>query len=67
MLVARAGLARLQQERDLNRLLLRDLAAFPELLALVRDRELHCSCWVARGSRHSLVTRGSTSPRSVPC
>jgi AcrR family transcriptional regulator len=40
MLVARAGLARLQQERDLNRLLLRDLAAFPELLALVRDREL---------------------------
>jgi AcrR family transcriptional regulator len=38
--VARAGLRRLQEERDLNRLLLRDLAAFPELLDEVRDREL---------------------------
>jgi len=38
--VARAGLRRLEQERELNRLLLRDLAAFPDLLALVRDREL---------------------------
>jgi AcrR family transcriptional regulator len=38
--VARAGLARLQEERDLNRLLLRDLAEFPDLLALVRDSEL---------------------------
>jgi AcrR family transcriptional regulator len=38
--VARAGLRRLEEERDLNRLLLRDLAAFPELLAEVRDQEL---------------------------
>jgi AcrR family transcriptional regulator len=38
--VARAGLRRLQDERDLNRLLLRDLATFPDLLAEVRDREL---------------------------
>jgi AcrR family transcriptional regulator len=38
--VAKAGLARLQEERDLNRLLLRDLAEFPDLLALVRDSEL---------------------------
>jgi AcrR family transcriptional regulator len=38
--VARAGLARLQQERDVNRLLLRDLASFPDLLDLVREREL---------------------------
>lgn len=38
--VARAGLARLEQERDVNRLLLRDLAAFPELLEKVREREL---------------------------
>jgi AcrR family transcriptional regulator len=38
--VARAGLRRLEEERDLNRLLLRDLAAFPELLQEVRDREL---------------------------
>jgi AcrR family transcriptional regulator len=40
VVVARAGLRRLQEERDLNRLLLRDLAAFPELLQEVRDREL---------------------------
>jgi AcrR family transcriptional regulator len=38
--VAQAGLRRLQEERDLNRLLLRDLAAFPDLLAEVRDQEL---------------------------
>jgi AcrR family transcriptional regulator len=38
--VARAGLARLEEERDVNRLLLRDLAAFPDLLDLVREREL---------------------------
>jgi AcrR family transcriptional regulator len=38
--VAVAGLRRLDQERDLNRLLMRDLAAFPDLLAMVRDREL---------------------------
>ena len=38
--MARAGLRRLEEERDLNRLLLRDLATFPDLLAEVRDREL---------------------------
>lgn len=38
--VARAGLARLEQERDVNRLLLRDLASFPELLDFVRENEL---------------------------
>lgn len=38
--VARAGLRRLAEERDINRLLLRDLAAFPELLELVRAQEL---------------------------
>ncbi|BDZ44774.1 TetR/AcrR family transcriptional regulator [Naasia aerilata] len=38
--VARAALRRLEHERDLNRLLVRDLSAAPELLALVRDREL---------------------------
>jgi AcrR family transcriptional regulator len=38
--VARAGLRRLREEQDLNRLLLRDLAAFPDLLAEVREREL---------------------------
>lgn len=38
--VARAGLARLEEERDVNRLLVRDLAAFPDLLERVRTREL---------------------------
>lgn len=38
--VARAGLRRLAEERDINRLLLRDLATFPDLLELVRDQEL---------------------------
>lgn len=38
--VARAGLRRLEQERDVNRLLVRDLADFPDLLEKFRDREL---------------------------
>jgi AcrR family transcriptional regulator len=38
--VARAGLRRLAEERDINRLLLRDLATFPDLLDLVRSQEL---------------------------
>lgn len=38
--VARAGLRRLAAERDINRLLLRDLATFPDLLELVRAQEL---------------------------
>lgn len=38
--VARAGLSRLEEERDVNRLLLRDLASFPDLLDRVRQQEL---------------------------
>lgn len=38
--IARAGLRRLDQERDLNRLLARDLACFPDLLAAMRDEEI---------------------------
>jgi AcrR family transcriptional regulator len=38
--VARAGLRRLGDERDVNRLLLRDLATFPDLLERVRRQEL---------------------------
>jgi len=38
--ISRAGLRRLEEERDVNRMLLRDLAAFPELLARVREQEL---------------------------
>ena len=37
---ARAGLARLQAERDLNRIMLRDLRFFPELAELVRTEEI---------------------------
>ncbi|MFC1421077.1 TetR/AcrR family transcriptional regulator [Streptacidiphilus cavernicola] len=39
-LLARAGLHRLEQERDLNRIVVRDLAAFPALLAEVREGEM---------------------------
>jgi AcrR family transcriptional regulator len=46
LVVGRAGLARLEQERDLNRLLVRDLARFPDLLEQVRTQELQA---VARG------------------
>src|SRR4051812_37803795 len=38
--VARGGLGPVEQERDVNRMLLRDLASFPDLLDRVRDREL---------------------------
>jgi AcrR family transcriptional regulator len=38
--VARAGLRRLDQERDLNRLLVRDLARFPDLLAEMAQEEI---------------------------
>jgi hypothetical protein len=38
--VAQAGLRRLDAERDVNRLLLRDLASFPDLLEQVREQEL---------------------------
>jgi hypothetical protein len=39
-LVARARLRRLDRERDLNRLLARDLARFPDLLAEMREEEI---------------------------
>lgn len=38
--VARAALARLRSERDLNRIILRDLEDFPDLLELVRTTEM---------------------------
>ena len=38
--VARAGLQRLSEQRDLNRLVLRDLAQFDDLLGRVRELEL---------------------------
>jgi AcrR family transcriptional regulator len=38
--IARAGLRRLEHERDFNRVLVRDLAEFPDLLARARDDEI---------------------------
>jgi AcrR family transcriptional regulator len=38
--IARAGLRRLDQERDLTRLLVRDLARFPDLLADMAEEEI---------------------------
>jgi AcrR family transcriptional regulator len=38
--IARAGLRRLEHERDFNRVLVRDLAGFPDLLARARDDEI---------------------------
>jgi AcrR family transcriptional regulator len=38
--VARAGLARLEEERDLNRIVLRDLRDFPELAQVVSENEM---------------------------
>ncbi|MFG2985667.1 TetR/AcrR family transcriptional regulator [Streptomyces sp. NPDC048258] len=38
--LARAGLRRLDEERDLNRIVVRDLAAFPALLEEVREGEM---------------------------
>ena len=40
LVVARAGLRRLEQESDLNRLVLRDLAQFPILLARVGNEDI---------------------------
>ena len=40
VVVARTGLRRLEEQRDVNRLVLRDLAQFDDLLAMVRDQEI---------------------------
>lgn len=56
--IARAALARLDHERDLNRLLIRDLAHHPELLALVRDHELRSVHGALAGWLRSQRPRG---------
>ncbi len=38
--MARAGLARLQHDRDFNRILIRDLRNLPDLLQMTADREI---------------------------
>jgi hypothetical protein len=59
--LARAGLHRLDQERDLNRLLVRDLARFPDLLAKMREDEFQR---IYRVASQWLATRtGPTAPK----
>lgn len=63
--LARAGLRRLDQERDLNRLLVRDLARFPDLLEEMREGEMRrvyrvVAAWLA----DEAGTRGA--PRDWP-
>lgn len=53
MTIARAGITRLELERDLNRILLHGLSDFPELLELVRADQMEriqtvLSTWLSR-------------------
>src|SRR5690606_5792725 len=53
VMIAVAGLRRLEQERDFNRVLIRDLSLFPELLKIARTEEIariHAAIadWLAR-------------------
>jgi hypothetical protein len=59
LLVAQAALRRLEHDRDLNRLVCRDLAQFPDLLTKVRDQE------IVRHSKRSRPGCG-TSPKPSP-
>jgi hypothetical protein len=50
--IARAGLRRLDQERDLSRLLVRDLARFPDPLAEMGQEEIQVvAAWLAEQAR----------------
>jgi AcrR family transcriptional regulator len=57
--VAEAGLHRLEQERDFNRILLRDLKDFPELLDRARNDEISTT---HRGLTHWLATQAEAGP-----
>jgi AcrR family transcriptional regulator len=59
--LARAGLQRLDRERDLNRLLVRDLARFPDLLATMRQDEIQRIYGVV--SRWLATQAGPTAPQ----
>lgn len=62
--VAEAGLRRLGAEADLNRILLRDLAAFPDLLTEFRDTELRrLHAQLAEALRR--LTPGAGDPEAV--
>jgi AcrR family transcriptional regulator len=60
VMVAIAGLRRLEQERDFNRVLIKDLSLFPELLEIARTEEIariHAAIadWL---QRHAAPDRG---------
>lgn len=60
VMVAVAGLRRLEQERDFNRVLIKDLSLFPELLEIARTEEIariHAAIadWL---QRHAAPDRG---------
>lgn len=60
--VARAGLRRLEQERDVNRLLVRDLRDFPDLLEAFRQQELQRVYGVLTGWLGGLAGAGTHAP-----
>jgi AcrR family transcriptional regulator len=58
-LVVRAGLERLEQEKDLNRLITKDLRQFPAALELAREEEIGAvhravAGWLQARARHPL-------------
>jgi AcrR family transcriptional regulator len=60
VMIAVAGLRRLEQERDFNRILIKDLSLFPELLEIARTEEIariHAAIadWL---QRHAAPDRG---------
>ena len=64
-MLARAAMARLDHERDLNRLLLRDLADFPDLLEKVRQTELRRTHAALTGWLTQHAMPGGPAPSSV--
>jgi AcrR family transcriptional regulator len=61
-LIADAGMRRLESERDLNRILVRDLARFPRLLALFREGEM---ARVHRGLAAAMQAMGIPAAEAV--
>ena len=62
---ARAGLARLDQDRDLNRLLFRGLEGFPRLMEQFRDGELRRAQDATARLLESLAAQAPRSSRSA--
>lgn len=70
LFVAHAGLARLEDERDLNRILMRDLKEFPGLLDMVRREEMSgnheaLAAWLAARSPDAAAGRDWSAVAAV--